>query len=78
MKYELWQVRDKKDGSVILIYAVKENIDITDCLKENHIIHNKIGEWEIKGFSDFPKFFSFDWRNGPDNRNYFIYQKNGF
>jgi len=70
MIYKLWQVREKT-GSMIYIYAIRDDIDITDMIDiSKHSLYNQKGEWEISGFGDFPKYFRWDYRSEKDNKHY--------
>ena len=70
MKYELWQVREK-NGSMIYMYAFRHDCCAVDCIDSSkYSLYNKKGEWNIKGFDDFPKFFRWDYRQKQDNKHY--------
>ena len=68
MKYDLWQVRDRTDGSKIYIYAVRQDCSLIDFIDSSkYAIYNQKGTWRIKGFGDFPKFFRWDYAEGNQN-----------
>ena len=68
MKYKLWQVREK-DGSKVWLYAVVAQCSITDFIDtDTQTLYNHKGDWNLKGYGDFPLFFRFDYTND-DNKH---------
>ena len=71
MTYEIWQVREKNDGSKIWAYAIRKGIPFETVIDyETQSVYNKLGEWHITGYRDFPKFFRWDYTGGSQNENY--------
>ena len=70
MDYKLWQVRDK-DGSKVWLYAIRSDQNIIDFIDtDTQKLYNHKGDWKIRGYKDFPKFFRWNYTGNKDNINY--------